>query len=199
MTAGFLTAWRIWDRMYCLASRLQYVDRQQGNLFRIVVKRYRGKPVIIGDRIMLEPGDWYAKLHLHNLRIAQLLEKAVYDGVDGEVGMARLVLRETHKSLPALASYLNEHPHSAMIRVLMGTTLLHRGAERLGFVIKEIEDPRIRRFKFFYFRWIVRMCSPGRWRGSWKEKHFPAPKRVFLTRDQLEKLCNAGSSTWKKS
>lgn len=43
---GLLTAWRLWDRIYYRLTRLKYVDKENRNLFRVVVKRYRGEPLV---------------------------------------------------------------------------------------------------------------------------------------------------------
>lgn len=44
ITGAFLAAWQWVDKLYYWATRLQYVDRTHHNLFRVVVKPYRGKP-----------------------------------------------------------------------------------------------------------------------------------------------------------
>lgn len=194
MAAGMLTAWRIWDHVYYHLSRLQYVDRENGNLFRVVVKRYRGDPLITRDGVLLQQGDRYAKLHLHNCRIAhQLAEIAKENRSGGEMRWTLAVMNGIRRSLPSLARFVEEHPRSGEIKVLLGITFLHRGAERIGFDVADLPETLYARYKKWFFKFILFSCHPDGWnRLKYRGNHL-IPKRVYISREQLLKQYQVGN------
>ncbi|EGK12931.1 hypothetical protein HMPREF9374_1226 [Desmospora sp. 8437] len=188
ITGAFLAAWQWVDKLYYWATRLQYVDRTHHNLFRVVVKPYRGETLITRDGVRLEKGDWYAKLHLHNFRIAQLLmETRRNRGKRAEIGIELMILRQIRSSFPALAEFLENHPRSNQIRVLLGTTFLHPGSEHLGFDAREIPGVIRMRLKSFFLKWILVSCHPRGWRRPRNYKHPLIPKRVFISREEFNR------------
>lgn len=188
ITGAFLAAWQWVDKLYYWATRLQYVDRTHHNLFRVVVKPYRGEVLMTRDGVQLKKGDWYAKLHLHNFRIAQLLlETRRHQGKRSEIGIELLILRQIRSSFPALAEFLENHPRGNQIQVLLGTTFLHSGSEHLGFATREIPGVIRMRLKSFFLKWILVSCHPQGWRRLRKYKHPLVPKRVFISREEFNR------------
>ncbi|MDA8353255.1 MAG: hypothetical protein M0Z65_08765 [Firmicutes bacterium] len=185
MTGALLSVWRWIDKFYYRLTRLQYVDESGQNLFRVVVKPYRGETLITRDGVRLEKGDLYAKLHLHNFRIAQLLtERSKADGHGGIVEEL-LVLRQIRRSFPALARYLEGHPQGPEIHVLLGTTFLHRGAGRLGFDVQTLPGRLRPLLKSFFLKWILVCCHPQGWGRISEHRHHLVPKRVFISKEQF--------------
>ncbi|SMO49439.1 YkoP family protein [Melghirimyces algeriensis] len=183
VTGTFLTAWRWVDKIYYGITRLQYVDQSNQNLFRIVIKPYRGEPLKTRDGVWLKKGDWYAKLHLHNLRIAQLLRENTehHSGIRDEL----LIIREIRKSFPALTEYLEHHPHGKSVHVLLGTTFLYHGSKRLGFDVQELPSAFRAWMKSLFLQCILLCCHPQGWRRLQQQKDKWIPKRVFISKEQL--------------
>ncbi|PTX65016.1 hypothetical protein C8P63_101238 [Melghirimyces profundicolus] len=185
-TGTFLAAWRWVDKFYCRAIRLQNVDRSDENLFRIVVKPYRGEPLVTRDGIVLKKGDWYAKLHLHNFRIAQLLAANAKNNQGGNgIWNELIVLRRIVRSFPALARYLENHARGSEIRILLGTTFLHRGSERLGFDVRDLPSAWQMRLKSFLLQFILFCCQPEGWKRLLNQQNQMIPKRVFISKEQF--------------
>lgn len=180
MRRGLLSVWWIWDKLYYLCSRLQYVDKQNGNLFRVVIKRYRGEPIATSDGVILKKGDWYAKLHLHNYRLACILQ-----GVQGELQVALTALNGIRHSLPALADFLARHPRANEIQILMGTTFLHRGATRLGFDVQELSNPFRRWYKAQFFKVILMYCHPEGFKRLSRLQMQLIPNYVYISKGRL--------------
>lgn len=193
MESRFLTAWRFWDSIYYRFTRLQYVDVENGNLFRVVVKPYRGETIITSDGVRLERGDLYAKLHLYNVGVACLLRQHVMNkglgtGLAGELA----ILKKIRSSFPALSSFISDHPRSSEIKALMGITFLNRGVEKLGFESKELSNPLISQLKAHLFKFILICCHPRGWTRL-KEKSRPlVPKRVYISKDAFVHRFKAG-------
>ncbi|MDN4594879.1 YkoP family protein [Polycladomyces subterraneus] len=181
MSGGLLSAWRMWDQLYYHCTRLQYVDRENQNLFRVVIKPYHGPTLTTSDGVVLHRGDWYAKLHLHNCLLAHILRR--YRGDD--VQMALRVLTEVRQSLPALARFVADHPRSGQIRVLMGTTFLHRGSQHLGFDVTDLPDTWYAAYKTWFFKFILSNCHPEGWKRLKTGNSPLVPKRVYISKARL--------------
>ncbi|PTM59358.1 YkoP family protein [Desmospora activa] len=188
VTGGIIHLWRVVDWIYFHISRLQYVDQENQNLFRVVIKRYRGESLTTRDGVKLHPGDRYAKLHLHNWRLAQLLRSARKNGGQSVTAlrMELMVMRRIRQSLPALAMFINQHPHSEEIQVLAGTTFLFRGADHLGFDIADFNHPWKSKSKTMLLKLILLFCQPTQWKQLYSRRGL-VPKRVFISRHQLNR------------
>lgn len=183
-SSGLLTAWRAWDQIYYHCTRLKYVDKENRNLFRVVVKRYRGEPLTTSDGVSLQKGDWYAKLHLHNCLFAQMIREQPPDGIS----LALFTVNSIRGSLPALARYVANHPRSREIQVLLGTTFLHRGAQRLGFDVADMVCSRnYLRLKSWFFKMILVNCHPDGWRRLQGQSNQLVPKRVYISKEKFFK------------
>ncbi len=175
-----LTFWRIWDTLYYRFSRLQYVDEENNNLFRVVIKRYHGASLTTSDGVVLKKGDWYVKLHLHNYKLACLLRES-----KGEMGIALTALNGIRHSLPALADFLARHPRGEEIQILMGTTFLHRGAVRLGFDVHTLTHPFTRWYKELLFKIIVMSCHPQGFNRLSRLQMQLKPNQVYISKGRL--------------
>jgi hypothetical protein len=180
VNAGWLTAWKCWDSVYYQLTRLQYVDKESGNIFRIVVLTYEGQPILTSDGVLIEKGDTIARLHIHNCHLAHMLM-----GVSNENRMVLIVLREIRKSLPRLAQVLMHHPRFPEIKGLIGTTMLHRGAKPLGFDVAEMEKGFYQRFKTVFLKFMLMLLHPE---GLDRLKRKPeqlVPKKVYISAKEL--------------
>ncbi|WP_460414871.1 YkoP family protein [Planifilum fimeticola] len=72
-TRGWPAAWRIWDQIFLIA-RGSSSGQGKRNLFRFVIKRYRGEPLLTPDGFFLKKGI-NAKLHLHNCLFARMIRE----------------------------------------------------------------------------------------------------------------------------
>lgn len=181
MNEALLMAWRTWDFLYYHCTRLHYVDKENNNIFRIVVKKYRGNPLTIGEETIVAPGDYYVKLHIHNYQLAYCLR-----GKTGDLRLGLLALKQVKTSLPALARAVAAHPYADRIKGVVGTTILHQGAERLGFRVQAIDTAIFRVFKTVFFKWILCLCHPeGIKRVRRHSRKKMTAKRVFMSKEQL--------------
>jgi hypothetical protein len=179
--------WNIWDKFYYHCTRLHYVDREH-SLFRVVVKKYRGEEIHTKDGITLKKGDWFVQLHLHNARLALLLQKNGQRDFARVVTMRKLIL----SSLPRLLPFIEQHPRHAQIQVILGTTLLHHGAERIGFETSSLPDGKRKWLKTWVARLILFLCRPTGWKEWQKRRQEWIPKRVFISKNKLKQLYGTG-------
>lgn len=179
MNTGLLMLWGYWDSIYQRCTRLRYVEKGN-NIFRIVLLRYRGEPLITSDQRIINPGDLILKLHIHNYYYATLCK-----GIKNDLRLALLLRRHIMLSLPKLAAYLERLERREEIKGIVGTTMLHKGVEPLGFSISDVPMTWFFRYKRWYLRLMLRIIHPeGKRRvQSWKQE-MPL-KRVYMSKDQL--------------
>ncbi len=142
-----LILWRIWAILYDHFSRLQHVDEENNHLFRMVIKRYHGVPLMTSDGVVPEKGDGYVKLHLHN-------------DTKREMGIILTALNGIRYSLLALVDDLARRSWSKELQILMGITFYCRGAVKLRFDVHTLADPFKRWFKGLLFKIILMSCHP---------------------------------------
>ena len=174
--------WNGWDMIYYLCTRLTYVNKGN-NIFRVIVKPYQGEPLETEDGYWLRPGDYYVQIHLHNVLLAKELRRLP----PSEFAWAVMLKSCIRSSLPDLARFVNEHPRSDQIKLVLGTTCLYRGATRLGFEIKDIAYPRYKLWKSIGIRIIFLFCHPQGWKKFFRRKGPFIPKRVFMSKEKLKR------------
>lgn len=180
MNTGILMLWGVWDAIYFRCSRLEYINKGD-NIFRIVLLRYQGEPLITSDNQQISSGDLILKLHLHNYFFATLCQ-----GVKDETRVVLLLRRHVIKSLPQLAAYLNSLPQADQIKGIVGTTMLHKGVEPLGFSISDVPmNNWFWHFKRWYLKLIMRIIHPnGKERIKSWDNYLPL-KRVYMSKEEL--------------
>ena len=130
---------RLGQRLDHLITRLlkfQHLHYRDGHptLLSVRLRRYRGRALMLNDGTCIRPGDAIGEIHFHNGVLKELV--AARDG-PAQAGFAALrVLKELKRSLGELARWAATHQEG--VKAVMGITVLHRGAERLGFTLCEL-------------------------------------------------------------
>ncbi|KNB72170.1 YkoP family protein [Brevibacillus reuszeri] len=179
MNTSLLTLWGYWDEIYQRCTRLKYVEKGN-NIFRIVPLRYRGESLVTSDGHFIHKGDLIVKIHIHNYYFATLCK-----GVTDELKVALLLRRHIMHSLPKLAAYLDEMNKREEIKGIVGTTMLHKGVQPLGFSISDVPMSALFRFKRWYLRLLLRLIHPdGKRRVQTWSQEMPL-KRVYMSKELL--------------
>ncbi|MFY0545706.1 YkoP family protein [Brevibacillus sp. H7] len=179
MNTGILRLWGAWDTIYQRCTRLRYIEKGN-NIFRIVLLRYRGEPLVTADNRIIQTGDLILKLHIHNYYFATLCQ-----GVTDDLRVVLLLRRHILKSLPQLAAYLSTMEEVDQIKGIVGTTMLHKGVEPLGFSISDVPMSWFFHYKRWYLRLMVRLIHPeGKDRVQRWDQIMPL-KRVYMSKEEL--------------
>ncbi|MBO8165015.1 MAG: hypothetical protein H0Z34_15070 [Brevibacillus sp.] len=178
MNAGILSLWGVWDAIYQRCTRLQYVDKGK-NIFRIVQLRYRGEVLTTADGQLIRPGDRIIKLHIHNYYLATR-----FQGITSDTRMGLLLRQYILISLPQLAAYVASLPQAEQIKGIVGTTMLAKGAEQLGFSVSEVPMTLFFRYKSWYLKLMLSLIHPD---GFKRVRNQPelVLKRVYMSKDEL--------------
>lgn len=179
MNTGLLILWGIWDNIYQRCTRLRYIEKGN-NIFRIVRMRYRGEPLFTSDNRVIDKGDLILKLHIHNYYFATLCR-----GLRDDLRVALLLRQQILHSLPQLAAYLNRMEERDEIKGIVGTTMLNKGVEPLGFSISDVPMGLFFRYKRWYLKLMLRMIHPDG-KGRMKTLNHEMPlKRVYMSKEEL--------------
>lgn len=176
MRSYFLSFWNVIDPLYYLFTRLEYLDRHS-SIFRVRLTKYKGKDVILSDGTLIKKNDKLIKIHLHNVKILYELQS-----VPCSVKRGRMLFRKIFISMPVLADYIYNHKDSREIKGAIGITMLHKGAERLGF---EVVQPRNIFYRFFkkMFQLPIFLVSAEQTKLS----KIPCPSYLFISKEKLLK------------
>ena len=179
MNTSLLMLWGFWDEIYQRCTRLKYIEKGN-NIFRIVPLRYRGESLVTSDGQSIHKGDLIVKIHIHNYYFATLC-----NGVKDELRVALLLRRHIMQSLPKLAAYLEGMNNREEIKGIVGTTMLHKGVQPLGFSISDVPMNALFRFKRWYLYLLIRLIHPdGKRRVQTRRQDIPL-KRVYMSKEHL--------------
>jgi hypothetical protein len=170
--------WRSCDSLFRVAARVKHLDEGESHLFCITQHRYLGRPFSV-DGVEVRRFDPVIEIHMNNQRLNQVIHEE-----DAVVSLAARLIKETRRSLPALANCMASHKYQK-VKILYGTTLIHRGVERFGFSTHPIQSPTIHRFLAWYLRNILRMSNPSAHALSKSHPDICNPKIVAISKQRL--------------
>lgn len=180
MNAGLLEAWRVWDFIYQHLTRLEYVDKKSGNIFRIVFCKYKGPQLVTRDGVEINNGDYIVKLHIHNLKLTKMLK-----GITNESRLGLTTLKIVKSSLPQLAIYIDHHPKGEYVKAVIGTTFLHRGVDKLGFDVACVPQSIKFKIKNKYLKLLLLLIHPNGLERLKTKSNELYLKRVYITKESL--------------
>lgn len=180
LNAALLQVWQTFDQWYQQMMKLQPVNPAEENLFRVQILRYSGQPLQTSDGGVIEEGDLICKIHLHNCLLMQKLK-----GITHQNRLGLYTLKEIRRSLPGLARFVRTHPDEALIKGIVGTTILYRGASQLGFSIAEMPPNFYNQMKNGYLLWMLWLCHPEGRRRLQRNPEKLRVKQLFMTKEQL--------------
>ncbi|MBM6619325.1 YkoP family protein [Bacillus suaedaesalsae] len=170
-----LLLWVLLDPIYYSFTRLSYIQDQKSNIFRVRITRYKGREALLSDGITIKKNDMLIKIHLHNARLLNDLDKVTCDVTRG-----RFVFKRVLESLPGLASYIELHPRRDEIKGIIGITTLHKGCRRLGFETYDIKNRYYRTLKQIPFL-VISVLSSKNFSKIQKQQ----PKYLFMSTESL--------------
>ena len=128
--AGLLWFWWMWDGLYVRWHRLRPVSPGGTVLYGLGTYR-RSRPIDLPDGTRVERGDAVCRVHLHN----DLLGRSGDSGVSRRTRGAIKGLRADLELLACQAAEGSLAHKGDSVKALTGTTLLFKGARRLGFSV----------------------------------------------------------------
>ena len=170
--------WPVIDRLLIMRYHIKPV-RTDG-IISVELRRYKGRPIMLGDGSKVKAGDTITELHLNSawFRKRRKLSLAVSD-------LHWEVLHCFAKDLSYLAEQMVNGMFDSGITALHGSTLLHVGARRLGFQVEELPTTLWKKLAQFYLAGLMQIHHPL---GKEKFKAMGKPlevKGIWLSKAEL--------------
>ncbi|WP_172369518.1 YkoP family protein [Sporosarcina jiandibaonis] len=179
MKYRLIQVWAIFDTVYFFCTRLQCLEQIYGdtNVFRVRLTRYKGRQVVLSDGTLIKKNDLLIKIHLHNVRILQEMQR-----IDDNIKKTLFLYKKVQESLPGLAFFLLHHKNNDQIKGLIGITMIDKGYKRLGFESFSFSSRSYTWFKqiSLYPIHILSISTP-----SSKRKKVRTPQYLFMSKDSL--------------
>ncbi|GGG83958.1 polysaccharide deacetylase family protein [Paenibacillus radicis (ex Gao et al. 2016)] len=150
---SLISMWLQYERAFHFVFRLKQVG-EKNPAFHYRIKKYSGQSVVLGGNGTLEKGDKIVELHFDNRMLSSIAANSKSPVVTGIK-----MLREVEHALPMLADQLAEDPEAENVRAVYGVTMIHRGADRLGFHIFRLPDGLFARSTRIYLRVLMRVLT----------------------------------------
>lgn len=147
--------WLLWEKLFHLMFHLQSADGDEP-MFHFRRVRYSGQPVEMNGGLTLVKGDPVLELHFDNKRLFELGSKA-----KSSVHLAIQLVRQTEKSLPKIAAFIQSHPEFQDVKALYGITMINRGPEQFGFTIADMPNSLFAKSTTIYLRLLMSVIHPN--------------------------------------
>jgi peptidoglycan/xylan/chitin deacetylase (PgdA/CDA1 family) len=173
---------RLWG---AIEKRIRWLagirDLEDGaSIWRVALRRYRGKEWPMPGASMLRAGDRYLEMHINNDRLMSLLNENT-----SVERMAIIAMREVRNGLPAVSRLLISDKRFKDVKVILGITILHRGTERIGFTVYNMKPGPFRTVTGWYERLLLAFFHPGGFKNLRAYRTKLSPKYVVMTREEL--------------
>lgn len=149
-----IAGWLAWERAFHAMFRLKQVGDSAIPAFHYRVTKYTGEAVTLSNGEAIAKGDNVAELHFDN----KLLSSIALTSKSPLATGLRLI-REVENALPSLADQLAADAEAQGIKAVYGVTMIHRGANRLGFEVFQLPDGLFKRSTQVYLRVLMKVLT----------------------------------------
>lgn len=171
--------WQRWEKLLLRLLRIEDVlEDGRPTVFRLALRRYKGRQLLLPDGTTLQKGDMVGELHLNN----DVLQQISSNNEPAQLGLA--ALKKTLQSLPSLAGWIAANPRYREIKAITGLTILHRGSQFLGFSAFDV-PPLARRLTRWYEGFLLTIFHPAGRRRFTQHKKKLSPKLLVMSKDEL--------------
>ncbi|MCZ8516693.1 hypothetical protein O9H85_30810 [Paenibacillus filicis] len=174
--------WHSWDRLFHLCFGVKPIGYADPPFFLFRVRRYLGNEVVLSDNEILRCGDRVMELHLNNEILARLVSES-----RSLVHCAVRIIQMVKEALPYMHEILKRDPRYHNVKAIYGITMIHQGAERIGFTVMNLPDGWFSRLTRIYLRSLLSVIHPD---GSARLKGNKAalkPKLLAMSVHSLKK------------
>jgi len=172
--------WMLWESCFHVLFRLKPVGN--GQAFNYRIRKYTGQPVLLKDGQQLRSGDCVMEMHFENKILFEM-------GMSSRstVHTAIRLLREVERAIPDLARVLEEDPRGDKVKALYGISMIHRGADGLGFQTFDLPKGLFAKLTNLYLRILLSVIHPDGRKHVRKQSERLSPKIIVMAREDLLK------------
>jgi peptidoglycan/xylan/chitin deacetylase (PgdA/CDA1 family) len=151
---ALISLWLMWERAFHVIFRLKTVGDVKDAAFHYRVTTYHGENIELAAGGRVEKGDRIAELHFDNKKLSSIAATS-----KSPVATGIRMLREVEQALPLLANQLAADHDADDIKAVYGVTMIHRGADRLGFEIFQLPEGFFAKSTRIYLRILIRVLT----------------------------------------
>ncbi|WP_424768763.1 polysaccharide deacetylase family protein [Paenibacillus sp. sgz302251] len=173
---SLISLWLLWESVFHVVFRLKTVGNEGDPAFHYRVTTYNGETVelVTGGRIA--KGDRIAELHFDNKKLSTIAATS-----KSPVATGIRMLREVEQALPVLANQLAADQEATDIKAVYGVTMIHRGADRLGFEIFQLPEGWFAKSTRLYLSILIRVLTNTKNSAqSSKRREQISPRMLFM-------------------
>ncbi|NIK74924.1 peptidoglycan/xylan/chitin deacetylase (PgdA/CDA1 family) [Paenibacillus castaneae] len=171
--------WLLWEKAFHIAFRLKTVGDTKDPAFHYRVTTYNGVPITFAEGGGVAKGDLVAELHFDNKMLSTIAATS-----KSPVATGIRMLREVEQALPLLANQLADDAEAKNIKAVYGVTMIHRGADRLGFEIFQLPEGWFAKSTRVYLRILIRVLTTKhkttKNHSSKKKKEVISPRMLLM-------------------
>jgi peptidoglycan/xylan/chitin deacetylase (PgdA/CDA1 family) len=166
---------RGWEYLF---DRLFHVH-PLNDTFRVSRVVWKGKTLFRDGRAVLQKGMPALELHFQNLSLHRIAQNQSLTAV------AVQSIRQVRSALPDLARLMLYDPRFRDVQAVFGITILHRGAEGLGFHTEELPSTFQRFMLGGYMSLMLMIYHPLGWRRLFRRDLKMEPRLVWALREEI--------------
>jgi len=172
---AMISLWLTWERLFHVVFRLKTVGNVKDAAFHYRVTTYNGQDIELAEGGRVSKGDLIAELHFDNKKLSMIAATS-----KSPVATGIRMLREVEQALPLLANQLAEDTEADDIKAVYGVTMIHRGADRLGFEIFQLPEGWFARTTRVYLRILIKVLTNTKQTAKSKKKRELISPRMLL-------------------
>lgn len=170
-----ISLWLMWEKAFHAMFKLKQVGDSSDPTFYYRVVTYTGKDVDLTEGSRIVKGDLVAELHFDNKMLSDIAMTS-----KSPIATGIRMLREVEQALPQLAVQLEDDPDAKDIKAVYGVTMIHRGADRLGFEVLKLPDGWFARTSRIYLRILVKVLTNKKHSNNARSRREPITPRMLL-------------------
>ncbi|MFD1955442.1 polysaccharide deacetylase family protein [Paenibacillus thailandensis] len=145
-----IAGWLVYEKAFQAVFRLKH----GGSIFHYRKIRYGGKPLELADGRRIVKGDPVIEIHFDNRKLSSIAMNS-----KSPIAATVKLKRETEHGLAELAGYLAHDEEAREAKAVYGVTMVHRGADRIGFELFPLPDGWFARSSKVYLRILMRVLT----------------------------------------
>jgi peptidoglycan/xylan/chitin deacetylase (PgdA/CDA1 family) len=150
---AFVSLWMLWERAFHVLFRLQPIG--DGSKYHYRIRRYAGPEIRLRDGSSLRKGDSVMELHFDNRMLFELGRSA-----RSAMHIAIRMIRDMEKGLPEIATALENSPGGERVKALYGVSMIHQGAESMGYQVFELPKGLFAWSSNLYLKLLMSVIHP---------------------------------------
>ncbi|MGO4546134.1 polysaccharide deacetylase family protein [Paenibacillus sp. 2TAB23] len=171
-----VSLWLTWERLFHFLFRLKTVGNEADAAFHYRVITYNGEDIAFAEGGNVVKGDRVAELHFDNKMLSSIAATS-----KSPVATGIRMLREVEQALPLLANQLAADSDAKDIKAVYGVTMIHRGADRLGFEIFQLPEGLFAKSTRVYLRILIKvLTNTKKTVKSNKKKDAVSPRMLLM-------------------